>query len=376
MAENSEIHVHLISGTDESMISAAAAKIVKQETGEDPDPFTLDIVRERDGTAPVEVINEVIRSVRSPPFLGARKTVWLQNYTRFDREGNKTSKSPEAMALRELARVIREGIPADILLVLSGPGIDARKALATACKARGKVTTCKKPDVRDRDWERTMRTLVEEKAREKGVRLHSSVCSYLVDALGTDTARIDSELEKLICFCGGTDSEITVRAAEAVCSGQGEKASWALANALGERTLPDLLRVTDALLRQAKDPERTARSLLTQAGNCVRQLLQTRVLMAEKGMRRAHAIGPFLEGMDAEAKQGWMANGIEVVEFHPYRARRLAEQSLNYTGQELIRAVRTFRDAYWKCMRSSATARLVLEEALIRTVSGSTTGRS
>jgi len=369
MSEYTTSNVYLISGTDEAMIAAAAAKIVKHEAGEDPDPFALDVIKEKEGTSPAEVINQVIRSILSPPFLGGRKTVWLQNYSRFEKEGSKKSVLPEAVALRELARRIRAGVPDDIFLVISGIGIDNRKALAVACKDKGQVIACKKPQVRDRDWETTMRKLILERATEKGVSLERDACSCLLDVLGTDTARIDNELEKLICFCGGPDKAITVQAVEAVCVGQGEQASWALANALGERNLAKALSVNDVLMQQAKDASRTARSLLTQGGNCMRQLLQARVFMLAKSVRQPSAISRLVESMGEAEKADWSGKGIEIIGFHPYRISRLAEQSLKYTGPELILAIRVFRDAYWKCVTSSAVTRVVLEEALIRIVS-------
>lgn len=370
MADQVPSNVFLVTGNDDAMIATEAAKIIRSVAGDSPDPFSLDVIREAEGTSAAETLNRLIRSILSPPFLGDRKTVWLQHFSRFDAEGTKSSKSAEATAFRELADHIGKGLPADIILVMDGPGADMRKALASACKDRGKLIVCKKPELRDANWESTMRELILSRAADKGVRLEEKACLYLIDILGTDTASIDSELEKLICYTGNTAEPIPLSAAEAVCSGQGEELSWALSNAIGERNLAEALRVVDVLSRQAKDPDKIARSLLMQSAGCIRQLLQARVLLSENRIRSAQGIRQLLDGMSADRKNALREEGIEIAGFHPYRASRLAEQSLRFSGPELIQALGILRDAYWRCVSSSASTRVLLEEAMVRIIGG------
>lgn len=361
-------NVFLITGTDESTIATKAGNLVKEVAGEDADPFSLDVIREQDDRSSAETVNQVVRSALSPSFLGGVKTVWLQNFSKFSAEGTKDSKGAEALALRALSDLIAEGLPADICLVLSGPDIDQRKALARACKKNGDITVCDKPNVRDRNWQARMRELIVRRAEEKGTRLPANVCEYLVDVVGTDTGRVDTELEKLICYCGGTDKPVTMEAVQEVCQGDGEIVGWALTNALGGRDLDDVLATIDRLVRQGQDADRTARGLLAQAAKYFRQLLQIRVFMQECSLRDARQVQRSLEQLPGEEKIAWQEKGMEFLEFHPFRVQMMAQQALKYSGRELIAALRVFRDAFLKTVTSSAATRVVLEEALVRVV--------
>lgn len=247
-------NVFLITGDDAASIAAETAAIIAREAGPDPDPFRLDVFREREGADRAELVRQAIRSLLSPPFLGGRKTVWLKDFSGFeDESGGAQPKGPEAVALRELAVRIAAGVPGDIVLVLSGPGADPAKPLAQACAANGQVIACTRPTLRDRQWRGVMRERIEARAAEKGARLAREAIDYLVEALGTDTAAIPGEIEKLICYVGGPEQPIRVQDAEAVCCGRGEELPWALSNALGARDATAVLGAVSVLLAQGGD---------------------------------------------------------------------------------------------------------------------------
>jgi len=248
------------------------------------------------------------------------------------------------------------------------PSVDQRRGLFRACKAKGRVIVCAKPDIGSRSWESDMVSLVRLRAADKGVELADDVCSFLVEIIGTDTGRVDGELEKLICYCGGPDQAITAEAVQEVCVGQGEAVSWALSNALGRRDLSETLHVVDVLVRQGKDPERSSRSLLMQTVSFFRQLLQVRILMQMHRLRSAQQVQWAVEQMSEEERASCQEDGLEFVTFHPYRIRSLAQQGLHYNGRELAQSICHLRDAYWKCVSSQVSDRVVLEETLIRLV--------
>lgn len=361
-------NVILITGDDRPTVETLAKQRVAQVAGEDPDPFSLDIVRERDDQTAAETLNQLISSILSPPFLGGRKTVWLQSFSAFDSEGSKTSTGPAATAFRRLAEIIADGLPQDIVLVMSGPGVDQRKALFKACKAEGETVLCPKPNVRDRQWQAKMASLVRSSATAKGIELTEDVAAYLVAALGTDTGRIDGELEKLICYCGGVHRPITLQAAQEVCQAEGEAVSWALRDALGKRDGKEALRLVDVLLRREKDPEGAVLGLLFQVANGFRHLLQIRVFMQGRRTRNAGQVRGAVQGLTDEERTGCVNDGLEVVTFHPFRVETLARQAMNYSGQELVRAIVGFRDACWKCVSSSLPKRVILEELIVSLV--------
>lgn len=362
------VNVFLLSGNDGSLIHAEADKLLRSIVGDNPDPFAFELFQEGDAGPTAAMLYSMLRSLKSPPFLGGRKTVWLKHFTGFAAEGEKKGGDTVAGALRELAELIKAGIGEDMVLVLDGVGINRNQALAKACEAVGEVRIFNQPDRKKAGWERSMLVYIQQAAADKGLRLPEDVGNFLVDIVGTDTSRVDTELEKLICYCGGTERPVTIADAEAVCTGQAEEMTWVLGNAIGSRRLADVLQVVNSLVGQEKDDDRTARSLIINAANYFREALRVKIFMAERRINNAMGLKYFLEGASAEEKSALVAEGMTFVNYHPYRAMKLAEEIGRFTPQEMIEAIRVLRDALWQCMSSATAARVSLENALIRIV--------
>lgn len=363
-----QANVFLLSGNDSTLIHAEANKLLKAVAGDNPDPFALEIFQEGDAGPTATMLHSMLRSLKSPPFLGAHKTVWLKHFTGFAAEGEKKGGDSVGAPLRELAELINSGIGQDIVLLMDGVGIDRRRALAKACEARGELRLYNQPDRKKTGWERSMMAYIQQAAADKGLQLRENVCSFLVDVVGTDTSRIDAELEKLICYCGGTDRAVTMADAAAVCTGQAEEMTWVLGNALGGRNLVKVLQVVNTLLGQEKDDDRAARSLIINAANYFRESLRIRIFMTERRLRGGATLKRHLENMNSEEKNALVAEGMSFANYHPYRAQILADESGRYAPAEMIDAIRVLRDALWQCMSSATAARVSLENALIRIV--------
>jgi len=362
-------NLYLITGSDKNLIATKTDALIAQVAGKDADAFSLDIIRSQEGITPQEIISKLIRSVLSPPFMGGNKTVCLHCFDAFSAEGTKTSKSANAIAFRDLCRVIDKGISSDIVLILSGADVDKRKGIYKSCKkAKAEIILCQRPKISDRNWRGDMLAILQQKAVEKGMRLGNDICNYLVSLMGTDTGRIDGELEKLICYCGGIDAQIRIEDAREICQGDGESISWSLAAAMGERNLVTTLQHLDVLLKQAKDAEGSVIGLLIQLANHFRHMLQLKILMQQRGLKGDRQVQNFLENISDADKNENLANGLDVVTFNPYRAKMLVSQINKYSGAELVEAMIKFRDAYWKCVSSAVSNRLIIEDLLFSVV--------
>ncbi len=360
MAEN----VFLITGDDETAAENLAAKIVHEHAGENPDAFRLEIFRENENKKPEDLLRDLLFSLQSPPFLGGRKTIWLRNFSRFGAEGGKNAAGALPDALRQLAEQIKQGIPEDIVLVMNGPGVDGRKALYKSCKTAGAVLVCKKPDRLSRNWREEMTRLVEESARNKGLDLPASVVAYLVEALGSESSRIGPELEKLICYCGGTDAPVTLEAVREICPADGEAVSWELQDRLARRDIAGAFQVVDRLSRSGRDENEIARGLVIQLSRYFRHLIQARALMDQRGLRSGRDFQRKLAGISPEQKDKLLRQGFEIAGFHPYRAGLLGEAAQRFSEEELVRSVRALKDAYRRCVSSGVSARMLLDRFL------------
>ena len=367
MTDESE-NLYIITGDDAAAIAVTAEKVVDKLTGGDRNPFAVDVIRENDDTSVAETLHQVIRSVKSPSFLGGAKTVWLQNFEQFPAEGTQKSKTAEAIAFQELCAVIGDGLPPGINLVLSGPDCDQRKALFRTCKEHGRPVVCKKPDMRQQDWQEQVDKRIRAVCAEKDIKLTDTALNYFVDIIGADSARIEPELEKLLCYCGGPGSTVTLQDAQAVCTGDSEAAAWALQEPLGKRDQSEALRMIDKLVQQSRTPEKAARGLLTQTANFYRQLLQIRVLMQSLKVRDPQTLQRRVKSISAERKDTIREKGLDVISMHPYRLFKLAQLAVNYSGPELVKAIRLLRDAHWKCITSSTADRTILEQTVLQLI--------
>jgi hypothetical protein len=95
-------------------------------------------------------------------------------------------------------------------------------------------------------------------------------------------------------------------------------------------------------------------------------MLQARVLMQQKKIRSAQQLQGTLNRLGDAEKATLTAQGLEIATYHPYRARMIAEQALNFTGPELIEALTVMRDTYRSCVSSSTANRVVFEQAMVK----------
>lgn len=362
---NIEDNVILITGSDEAEIKVDARETVRQTAGETPDAFALDTITEGDEFGPVDALKQTFQSIMSPPFMGGKKTVWLKNFSSFNKESKKAAAGTVGNLLNELGEKIKAGIPEDIILVMSGPGVDRRKTFYKACNAAGTVKFHEKPDLKDRDWQEKMRNLLFERAREKQLEMDNDAAMYMLEMLGTNTDRLESELEKLLVYCGGPGSRATLDDIRAIGSGEGETVGWALQEAVGQRNLEQALAVTESLLADSKDADNQVLGLLIQTTAVIQHMLQVKIFMYKERLKQPEAVNKRIKSLADEDRQNYAERGIEVAGMHPYRAQKLAEHSRRFEGNELVEAIKQARDIYQAIVTGASAKREILDKYLV-----------
>lgn len=367
--------VYLVSGSDAAARRRVAAELVHRHAGDNPDPFGLDVVRQSGEQTVAEVLGRLVESIRSPSFMGGEKTVWLRDFDGFDKEGARTDKSPEAVAFRELARRIAEGLPDDVTVIMDGVGVDRRKGLYKACKERGEIVWKDKPDPKDRGWERHMQSAVAETLEARGLRMKTKAHAAFVSAMGADTERIGTELDKLTAYVDDPAVPIPLEAVQAVTCAAADASPFALLNAIGQRSLPQAMAAIDILLAKETRPEGAAFAFVLQAWRKFRELLQVRALMHARKWRTERAAVAGIQAMGADETKRLIDEGLAFVGYSAGRLRFLVPEALRYQGPELVEAVKGCRDANLACVTSQIDARALLEKLLVDTLGGGRAGR-
>ncbi|MEN9540057.1 MAG: polymerase subunit delta [Cyanobacteriota bacterium] len=204
--------IHLLWGDDEAARSRAVETLVAERT--DPSWQSINFAR-LDGNDAAQA-SQALEEARTPPFGGGDRVVVLQ-------------RSPFCnQCPAELAEQLEAALPlvptnCHLVLVSSGKP-DARlrttKALQKLVKAgEAREQSFQLPAV----WDGAGQIeLVQRTARELGLQLEPAAAEALSDAIGSDSARLASELEKLALYMGaqpGTKTPqppITAAAVEAL----------------------------------------------------------------------------------------------------------------------------------------------------------------
>jgi DNA polymerase-3 subunit delta len=184
--------IHLLWGDDEAARSRAVEALVAERT--DPAWQSINLAR-LDGNETTQA-SQALEEARTPPFGGGDRVVVLQ-------------RSPFCnQCPAELAEQLEAAlplIPANCHLVLVNSGKpDARlrttKALQKLVKAgEAREQSFQLPAV----WDGAGQVeLVQRTARELGLQLEPTAAEALSDAIGSDSARLASELEKLALYVG------------------------------------------------------------------------------------------------------------------------------------------------------------------------------
>lgn len=364
--------VYFITGNDQPTIHAAGKKLAEQLAGPDADAFGLETYAESDERPADRVIQDLIGAILTPPFLGGQKVVWLQHFSDFSMEAPKSKKpeSPLQEGLRRLAELIAAGLPADIVLVMDGLGAKEKGPLYLACAAAGKAESHKKPDLKDRDWQAQVARLLDAAARERGMRISRAGMDYLTDVIGVDTARIGTEMEKILCYAG---TEPQVEQIMDVCTGSREAVFYALNSAIDARDLNGAMKIIAQFMDRAKNPDSEAIRLVRMTAKNLQDMLHARVLM---GYLRVgpHQLAARVASLSAAERERYAGNPL--LDAGDWKLGKTAQAAARYEGPELIAAVKYLAATDRSLVSSPLPRRLLLEITMARVIAGTTANRA
>jgi DNA polymerase-3 subunit delta len=242
--------IHLYWGDDEAARNRAVEALVQDLV--DPAWATINLSR-LDGNDPAQAAR-ALEEARTPPFAGGARLVVLQR-------SPFCSQCPaELGAQLETSLAL---IPEHCHLVLVSPGKpDARLRTTKALKKHAEERSFNLPAV----WDGAGQVeLVAATARELGLSLEPAAAEALAEAIGSDSARLASELEKLALHADapGQGAAITAAAVEALVGGR-STSSLAVGDALLAGQPAEAIARVDALLAANEPALRIVAALSSQ----------------------------------------------------------------------------------------------------------------
>jgi DNA polymerase-3 subunit delta len=244
--------IHLYWGDDEAARSRAVDGLVGQLV--DPAWASINLSR-LDGNDTSQAL-QALEEARTPPFGSGARLVLLQR---------SPFCSPGPAELAERLEASLTLIPETCHLVLVSPGKpDARLRSTKALRKVAEEKSFLLPAIWDGEGQVD---LVQRTAAELGLRLEPAAAEALAEAIGSDSARLASELEKLALYAtapeSGPPAPITAAAVEALVGGRSTSA-LAVGDALLAGQGAEAIARADALLAANEPALRIVAALTSQ----------------------------------------------------------------------------------------------------------------
>jgi DNA polymerase III subunit delta len=244
--------IHLYWGEDEAARSRAVDGLVGQLV--DPAWASINLSR-LDGNDSSQAL-QALEEARTPPFGAGARLVLLQR---------SPFCSPGPAELAERLEASLTLIPETCHLVLVSPGKpDARLRSTKALRKVAEEKSFLLPAIWDGEGQVD---LVQRTAAELGLRLEPAAAEALAEAIGSDSARLASELEKLALHAtaleSGPPAPITAAAVEALVGGRSTSA-LAVGEALLAGQGAEAIARADALLAANEPALRIVAALTSQ----------------------------------------------------------------------------------------------------------------
>ena len=244
--------IHLYWGDDEAARSRAVDGLVGQLV--DPAWASINLSR-LDGNDTSQAL-QALEEARTPPFGAGARLVLLQRSPYC---------SPGPAELAEQLEASLSLIPETCHLVLVSPGKpDARLRSTKALRKVAEEKSFLLPAIWDGEGQVD---LVQRTAAELGLRLEPAAAEALAEAIGSDSARLASELEKLALYAiaseSGQPAPITAAAVEALVGGRSTSA-LAVGDALLAGQGAEAIARADALLAANEPALRIVAALTSQ----------------------------------------------------------------------------------------------------------------
>lgn len=287
--------IYAVVGSDDVEVKQTAAELAEKLKPANAGDFGLEII---DGAADnadqaAARIRSTVEALRTLPFFGGEKVVWLKN-ANFLGDDQKARSVSVQTALEELTDTINEGLGPDITLLLSAIEVDKRRSFYKSLAKRAELQIFDKLDSSRGGWEQEATEIVQARAKKRKLEFDEDALELFVLFTGGDTREIENELEKIDLYLG-KERTVEVDLVRELVPLTREGVIFDLSNALAERDLERALGLVRQLLDQG---ESAIGILLVAILPTVRNLLLAKDLMERHRLQRPHAPFPFISAVN------------------------------------------------------------------------------
>ncbi len=353
-------------GSDEAQVKEAALRKVRQLAPPD-DEFGLEVVAGQADNSDhaVQIMSQTQEAIATLPFFGGQKVVWLQGANFF--ADNITGRSQTTLdAVEGLVATFEQGIPPDVVFVLSASEVDKRRSFYKKVSKLATVEAFDKIDVSKSGWEDKAILLAGKIAKEINASFEPAALEKLVLLVGADTRLLKSEIEKVSLFA--PDRSITEADVEQLVSSSHAGIIFEIGDAIARKQLTRALALIDQQLNRG---ESAVGILLAAIIPKIRGMLHARDLVERHKLRAGRNYKAFeaaLQGLpDSETAHLPRKKDGNISAYPIFLAAQSVER---FTAKELAGALESCLEANRRLVTSSLDEKVVLQQLVTRILTG------
>jgi len=356
------VPIHFLVGSDEDAVKKAAADLAAKLAPEDP--MNLEIVDGRadsvdDAARSIEKVREAILTL---PFFGGGKLVWWKAVNFFDETGVGRHASVKE-ALEALQPDLQRVDGTSVTLLISALGIHRGRAFSKALLKLAQAKTFDLPDLRKTSEDEII-FQIERRMKSAGLKPGPGAAERFFQAAGIDTAAWSQELEKLACFAGEGNAELTRDDVNRVISGSREVLIWDFCHSVLSGEAKPALAQLSALLAQ---DESEVGILILLAGQ-VRLAALAAVLRENKMLRLTR--GSFTSAEVSPEGQAFLPRKKSGEPISTYALGQAAQRSQHRPARFWFQALASIFQAQKQMLNGESDKRRALELVVLEIVAG------
>ena len=366
--------VTLVCGEDDFQVKQRGRRIYQEwcerSPGMDNEIIDAQVTNGGDALAALSKLREALNTF---PFFGSSKVVWFQNCS-FLGDDRTASSQAVTSALAEFAQELKGMTWENIRLLITAGKVDKRKSIYKTIDKTGKVESYAGWSIDDRNWSFEAEQMVRDQIKSLGKEIDSEAAARLVNWVGPNTRDLSHETDKVALYCGDR-SKVLPADVDAVVTRHKHSRAFALGDALGARTLPNLLRILDEELWQMR-----IISQKSEIGLLYGLISKVRVMMFLKELLRSGALKAGSDFNRFKVQLAQLPSGMlpedkrfNALSLNPYVLFKSLPHAANYTLSELINAMDLLLKCNQRLIFSGLEGALILQQTLIRIVSGANT---
>ena len=322
------------------------------------------------GGEALKSLGRLREALQTLPFFGGAKAIWLQNcsFLGMDRVSQSGAVTE---AVGELAQELKEFDWRNVRLLISAGDLDKRRTFYKTIEKIGAVESFAAWSLDDKDWAGQAEMAARKELRARKKEISEEALSELIQAIGPHRQQLASELEKLSLYVGDRPN-IEAVDVKAIVSRNKLARAFAVAEALGDRDLPRVLRTLDEELWDMKfDKDKSEIGLLYGIISKIRAMVLMKEVIREGWLKPEREYFRFKNQFEnLPAAKMPSEKKFNPRALHPFVAHKALLQCGNYTSDELIRAMGLLLDCNQRLVTRSLDEALVLQQTLVEIIRG------